>query len=52
MKIYYNDGGVLSCTELRISSIDLLIADGIYYVGTDEVYAISDDDVDMSNEED
>ena len=51
MKIYYNDGGVLDCKELRISSPDLLIADGIYYVSTDEIYAISDDDVDMSMEE-
>lgn len=50
MKIYYNDGGVLDCTELRISSPDLLIADIIYYVRTDEIYAISDDDVDMSEE--
>ena len=51
MKIYYNDGGVLNCTELRISSPDLLIADGIYYVGTDEIMGISDDDVDMSEED-
>ena len=27
MKIYYNDGGVLNCTELTISAPDLLIAD-------------------------
>lgn len=51
MKIYYNGGGVLTCTELRIVAPDLLIADSFYYVPTDEIYAISDDDVDMSVEE-
>ncbi|MBO5970754.1 MAG: hypothetical protein J6S14_19950 [Clostridia bacterium] len=46
MKIYYNDGGVLECEELQISSPDLLIADGIYYVRTDEIYMIRDDSED------
>lgn len=52
MKIYYNDGGVLNCTAIIISAPDLLIADDLYYVRTDEIYAMSDDDVNMSMEED
>lgn len=46
MKIYYNDGGVLECEELRISAPDLLIADELYYVRTDEIYMIRDDSED------
>lgn len=43
MKIYYNDGGVLDCESIRISSTDLLIADDTYYVRTDEIYLIEED---------
>lgn len=44
MKIYYNDGGVLNCSELNISAPDLLIADDTYYIRTDEIYSIREDD--------
>lgn len=43
MKIYFNDGGVLDCEELHISAPDLLIADGVYHVRTDEIYLIEED---------
>lgn len=43
MKVYYNDGGVLDCVSLRISSPELLIADDIYYIRMDEIYLIEDD---------
>ena len=45
MKVYYNDGGVLNVEEeLVISSPDLLIADGIYYIRTDEIYKITSEE--------
>ena len=43
MKIYYNDGGVLDCESIRISSPELLIVDDIYYVRIDEIYLIEED---------
>lgn len=43
MKIYYNDGGVLDCESIQISSPDLLLVDSIYYVRTDEIYLIEED---------
>ena len=55
MKIYYNDGGVLNCTELTISAPDLLIADDLYYIHTDEIYAIREDeseDFELDEDED
>lgn len=42
MKIYYNDGGVLDCESIRISSPDLLIADDTYYVSIYEIYLIEE----------
>lgn len=43
MYIYYNDGRVQECEELRVSSPELLIAvcaDGDHYVQTVEIYKI------------
>ena len=43
MKVYYNDGGVLECSELTVSAPDLLIADGLYYISMDEIFMIEGD---------